>query len=205
MSFMKHARHTYKRRSKGSRLIAVGCVLLLAAACLVGFNLWDSWRAGKAASDALKQLETMVPLEDGIDPSLLDPARELPTVTIDGLDYVGTLKIVALDLELPILAEWSYPNLRVAPCRYAGTPYAQNFVIAAHNYASHFGGLNQLQEGDSVVFTDVDGNAFTYQVYAVEVLDPTAVDEMTAGEFPLTLFTCTLGGATRVTVRCVMG
>jgi len=39
-------------------------------------------------------------------------------------------------------------------------------------------------------------------VAAREVLLPTAVEEMTAGEWDLTLFTCTLGGRSRVTVRC---
>ena len=36
---------------------------------------------------------------------------------------------------------------------------------------------------------------------ALEILQPTAVEEMTAGEFDLTLFTCTYGGKSRVTVR----
>jgi sortase A len=57
--------------------------------------------------------------------------------------------------------------------------------------------------GDSVVFTDIDGNEFDYTVARVDRLDPTQVAEMKLGEYPLTLFTCTLNGASRVTVRCV--
>ena len=37
----------------------------------------------------------------------------------------------------------------------------------------------------------------------VETLAPTAVDEMTGGDWDLTLFTCTYSGQARVTVRCV--
>jgi len=36
----------------------------------------------------------------------------------------------------------------------------------------------------------------------VETLQPTAVEEMCSGDWDLTLFTCTLGGKFRVTVRC---
>ena len=51
-------------------------------------------------------------------------------------------------------------------------------------------------------FTDLDGMRYCYQVVKVETLEPTAVEEMSAGKYDLTLFTCTYGGASRVTVRC---
>ena len=72
----------------------------------------------------------------------------------------------------------------------------------AHNYASHFGGLSELSEGDNVFFTDMDGIVTMYEVVAQDILDPYAVEEMTSGEFDLTLFTCTYGGQSRVTVYC---
>ena len=75
-------------------------------------------------------------------------------------------------------------------------------MLAAHNYNSHFGKLKNLHQGDRVIFTDVDGNVFTYEVAVKETLRPTAVEEMTSGQWPLTLFTCTIGGSYRVTIRC---
>ena len=72
----------------------------------------------------------------------------------------------------------------------------------AHNYSSHFGGLSQLSEGDSVIFTDMDGVTTNYQVVAQDILAPYAVEEMTSGDYDLTLFTCTYGGQSRVTVYC---
>ena len=67
---------------------------------------------------------------------------------------------------------------------------------------SHFGALKELNEGDGVFFTDMDGNRFSYRVKETEILPPGAVEEMTTGDWELTLFTCTFGGASRVTVRC---
>ena len=78
-------------------------------------------------------------------------------------------------------------------------------MLAGHNYPAHFGLLSRLREGDAVRFTDMDGNVFSYQVTGQERLSPTAVEAMTAGEdWDLTLFTCTLDGQTRVTVRCTL-
>lgn len=37
----------------------------------------------------------------------------------------------------------------------------------------------------------------------METLPETAVEEMRAGEWDLTLFTCTYDGRARVTVRCI--
>lgn len=39
-------------------------------------------------------------------------------------------------------------------------------------------------------------------VAEVEILKPTDVEQMIAGDWQLTLFTCTVGGTSRVTVRC---
>ena len=204
-----------------------GLLLIAAALLLAGYNLWDDRRAGLAASQALEQLlereageREAGPGQEGglgtgaygsgvqgsgeeeIPDYLLDPGMEMPTESIDGKDYIGTLELPALDLSLPVISRWNYPDLRVAPCRYAGSAYTGDLVIAAHNYQRHFGSLDSLAPGDPVWFTDVDGNRFTYEVAEIQVLQPTDIEEMVESGWDLTLFTCTLGGKTRVTVRC---
>ena len=134
---------------------------------------------------------------------ILNPHMEMPVQTIDGVDYIGKLEIPAYGLELPVIADWSYPMLKISPCRYFGSVYTDNMIIAAHNFVSHFGNLKYLVQGDSVYFTDMDGNRFSYEVAVCEILQPMAEREMKSGSWDLTLFTCTIGGASRVTVRCV--
>ncbi len=126
----------------------------------------------------------------------------MPEETIDGRSYIGVLEIPSLSLQLPVIGSWSYAELREAPCRHAGSAYQKNMVIAGHNYSSHFGNLKNLSQGDTVIFTDVDGNRFHYRVIELETLAPDAVDDLTSGDWNLTLFTCTIGGRSRVTVRC---
>lgn len=75
---------------------------------------------------------------------------------------------------------------------------------SSHSGNSHSGNLKRLHEGDAVFFEDADGNRFHYEVAEIEILSPDAVEEMTEDDGDLTLFTCTLGGGSRVTVRCVL-
>jgi sortase A len=77
-----------------------------------------------------------------------------------------------------------------------------DLVICAHNYQSHFGRLNTLKTGDLVQFMDMEGNLFTYQVVSFEILQPNQAELLRSGGWDLTLFTCTIGGQTRFTVRC---
>lgn len=205
---MKNGIHKAKRR--GTWLMRGGLLLIAAALLLAGYNLWDDWQAGRAAGRVLAQLPAAAaqtraqagPDAQKIPDYVLDPGREMPTVEVDGHDYIGTLELPTLQLSLPIMSDWSYPSLKMAPCRYAGTAYQSGFVIAGHNYRRHFGPLSRLAPGDPVTFTDVDGNVFCYQVAEVQVLPPTAIEEMVSDEWDLTLFTCTLSGQTRLTVRC---
>ena len=192
-------------------MLGAGLLLIAAALALAAYNVIDAQRAARSAAQALEALSqtTAVSATDPEQASaddapayLADPEMPMPTVSFDGNDYIGRVDIPSLGLSLPVISEWSYPRLKIAPCRYTGSAYLDNLIIAAHNYSSHFGNLNRLNNGDTVTFTDVDGNQFTYAVSLIEDLPGTAIEEMQAGEWDLTLFTCTLGGRSRVTVRC---
>ncbi len=195
----------------------IGLLLIAAALFLTIYNFMDDNRASRSAHGVMDQLREMRPEKESeeddaasqsaageveVPDYVLNPKMEMPVKVIDGQEYIAVLKIPAFDLELPVLSQWSYPNLRIAPCRYQGSAYTDDLVIAAHNYTSHFGNLKNLQEGDTVILTDMDDNVFTYKVALRETLMPTAVEEMSSGDWDLTLFTCTLGGSYRVTVRC---
>lgn len=197
-----------KDKKRGNGWILLGIFLVCASFSLGIYNLLENHNVKKETSEQLPKLEQKIQAnvkenteEQLLADYLLNPKIEMPTEPLGDLEYVGILEIPALELELPIADQLTYPNLRKVPCRYSGTAYQKDFVIAAHNYDAHFGRLKQLTKGDSVTVTDVDGNQFIYEVVGIEFLQPTAVDEMENG-WDLTLFTCTLGGRERVTVRC---
>lgn len=129
-------------------------------------------------------------------------AQEMLTTQVNGYDCIGILSIPVLELELPVLTDWDYTKLKIAPCHYFGSYYEKNFVIAAHNYQSHFGRLSELQPQDLILFTDVSGAVYCYEVVLLETLPGSATEEMITSGFDLSLYTCTSGGSNRVTVRC---
>ena len=190
---------------------------MTAAVLLLVYNLWDGHRARESEEAILAEyLQENKKASESPDASdkedeqnipdyILNPDMDMPEYTLKSLGDVaciGILEIPALNLELPVISSWSYSSLRLAPCRYSGSAYKGNLVIAAHNYQSHFGGLRTLPEGSEVFFTDAVGNRFSYYVAVTEALTPWSVDDMTSGEWPLTLFTCTLDSQNRGTVRC---
>ena len=200
---------------KGKFFTITGLLLIAAALCLTGYNLWDSKRAGELADEMLEQIvisesKATPPEELPVTPPeeieypdyVLNPKMEMPVEEIDGRFYIGVVGLPTLSRELPVQSECSDSKLKASPCLYSGSVYLDNAVIAAHNYKKHFGPLQRLAIGDEVTFTDIEGNVFVYRVAEVQTLQPTAIEEMTGSEYPLTLFTCTLGGRSRVTVRC---
>ncbi len=189
--------------------MAGGLLLLAAALVLTGMNLLEDQQAGAKSERVRKELERQVPetLLQTAGPEVPDymlyPEQEMPISEIGGQDYIGILEIPSLQISLPVMSQWSYENLKTAPCRYYGSAYKENMVIAGHNYRAHFGGLRSLSPGAQVKFTDMEGNGFVYEVAGIEILEPDAVEALVDEAWDLTLFTCTYGGENRVAVRCV--
>jgi len=188
-----------------------GLLLIAAALCLFVYNKREAESAAQTAEQALQEISDVPhvleqPQESEIHSIIPDyisnPTMEMPTVEVDGNFYIGILEIHALELSLPVISEWNDTRLKQAPCRYKGSVYLDNLIIAGHNYKKHFGGLKNLQIGDTITFTDMDEHCFSYTVTALEELDGTTIEAMESGDWDLTLFTCTIGGKKRVTVRC---
>lgn len=201
------------RRILGTLCVILGAGLLLAAALLAGHNTTEDRSAGQASQQALIHIQEQIQAIEETAPQQTDPyadhidafdeeAKEMTVREIDGYEYIGYLSIPAFELELPVMSEWDYPRLRVAPCRQYGSTKTDDLVIAAHNYASHFGYLSKLEAGDLLTFTDMDSETIVYEVKAVDILAPTAVSTVRDSDFDLVLYTCTYGGENRVAVFC---
>lgn len=199
------------RNKAGIVFIALGAVLILSALLLLLYNRHEAALAGKEAEILLSDVEAAIggqtssggptdPTEETETEPTLPP--ELPVVHLNGYDYVGYVEIPALELKLPVMATWDYDLLQVAPCRQFGSSRTDDLVIAAHNYVTHFGYLKKLIPGDTVIFTDMDGIVNTYAVEKTETLDPASVDAVKNSGCDLVLYTCTIGGKTRVCVFC---
>lgn len=217
----------------GKIMVISGILLILSAVLLCLHNYKESEDAFKYSQAALSELKNLIPeipeenvstienelgfeiksgdnVFDEFDEKYKEekniPAEqvEMPSVQLDGRYYCGYITLTSLGIELPVLNGWNYTNLNIAPCCYEGSPQTHDFIIAAHNYNSHFGQIHYLGEGDEIVFTDISGEKYRYTVMYTEYIDGYNADQMSENKdssWDLTLFTCTLNGQSRVTVR----
>ncbi|MCF0121459.1 MAG: sortase [Oscillospiraceae bacterium] len=199
-------------------LIIVGVLLLLAALGLTIYNIALDKIAGRQSAAVLQELmqeidnKETVTVRSAADLAKLEqeksyPAKKQPDDEADKgpdipEDYFGVIQMPTLELSLPVQPDWDYERLRVSPCRMQGSPEKQNLVILAHNYDSHFGRLKTLSAGDEITLYTMDGLRYVYRVDSVVTIAPQDIELVTGGDCPLTLFTCTPGGRTRVVVYC---
>lgn len=214
------------RKWSGILLITAGAALTILALSLFLYNRHEDLRAGDAVQELMPKLRTAIAARETVSaqppsheaepppperepspppeqsaPAAL-PCTEPDIVEIDGYNYIGYLTLPRLELELPVMAQWDYSRLKTAPCRQFGTAQTDDLVIAGHNYDRHFGRLSDMQPGDSVLFTGVDGVVNDYVVMSVKTLAPTEVEAVQNSGCDLVLYTCTFSGKTRTGVFC---
>lgn len=123
------------------RIIGLICMLLMIGAGLLRYeNHREEAAAGGESAAVLMQLreamaedvQTAAAAAPDLDETQTDAPRDMP----------------ALGLMLPVMSDWGYERLRVAPCCW-GSVYDDSLVILAHNYARHFGGIKDLEIGDT--------------------------------------------------------
>ena len=139
-----------------------------------------------------------LPLEDVSDEEPPPPVMEL-----SGYSLLGILTAPSVEVELPILDDWNYTLLQVAPCRYSGSIAEGNLILLGHNFKSHFDSLQNIAVDDPVEFISTDGTLHRYTVAEIELLHKYDVDKLERDEYALTFFTCTKGGEHRLVIRCV--
>ena len=202
------------KKKKGTVLILLGMLMIAAALGLTAYNIWDGKRAEQASQEIAEVLVEKISEDagqSGLQVPIFDPSTPMPVEVIDGYEYIGVLEIPSLNLSLPVMSEWDYTRLRISPCRFTGSYYADDLVICAHNYAKHFSSIKWIEIGADIYLTNVKGMTIHYIVTNRETVEPTAVEQMIANtknsetstlEWDMTLFTCNTGGQTRCAVRC---
>lgn len=198
------------RKISGKYSILLGAALILSALFLAVCNKLENDRADREAALMMEKVQVKINDAENSGEKTAphkekDSDPHMPEVQINGYAYVGYITIPAIQIELPVMAEWDYTRLKKAPCRQSGSSRTDDLVIAAHNYRSHFGGLKELAAKDEVVFTDMEGIVNTYRVEKKQVLEPDSVEEVENSGYALVLYTCTYGGKSRLCVFCDRG
>lgn len=206
--------------------ILLGAALIGSALLLFGYHRAEDAHAGTASQEAVSEIQKQIeqaqtvametqvtnqedninhspePSMDEILESDDEPYTTGPVTMVGDYEYIGVLDLPALNLSLPIMSDWDYERLKMAPCRQFGSAATDDLVIAGHNYINHFGSLGMLKAGDSVTFTGTDGAVNTYVVSETATISPTETEKVTESGYPLVLYTCTYGRQSRIVIYC---
>ena len=94
----------------------------------------------------------------------------LETVNLSGYEVTGILQIPDLNRSWPIIASGDAAATAKIPSIYGGNPASGNLVIADSANNQQFAGLKDLPDGSKVVFTDISGREYRYQLATVETV-----------------------------------
>lgn len=195
------------RNKKGLGMISVGLLLITAALLIVLYNRIDDYLAGQDSQYyeeiLVQKMEEFVPEPE--DPYIEIEDKEMPTIIMDGNEYIGILIVPEYNLSLPVMKDWDYTKLKTAPCRFTGSYFTNDLVICGHNYPSHFSNMKWIPLGSEIDFLAVDGTVYVYEVANIEIVDGNDMAGMISDPeetWDMTLFTCTTGGRARSAVRC---
>lgn len=210
----------------GNILICLGLALILGAGGMTWYNIRLEQKGAELSDAAVSAIHQLLPdaptlgkipqnvqltptpdfkvTDQGVEipDYILNPKMKMPVETINGIDYIGYIQIPVLGIELPVIAETTDALLKMAPCRYKGTAYLDDLIIGGHNYRQHFASIGKLTPGDTVVFVDMKGNVFCYEVLGQELISANDAPGMVSGEWDLSLFTCNTSRSDRITIRC---
>lgn len=181
---------------KGLVLIIVGNIFLLISVLMVIYNNCESKNAGIKSKNVYEMIQKSLQDEKNIAIN-----NEMKEVNIEGNNYIATINIPALNLNLPVQSVWDYDKMKTTPCRYYGSIFTNDLVICAHSYDTLFGEIKNLKVGDKLILTDMSNNKYIYEMKVIEILSSYDVKEMIESDFDLTLYTCTTDNLNRVTVR----
>lgn len=204
-------KRTGRNKLIGILLIVCGLLLLSGGGGLAVHNAVESREAGEASHAALEEIEVSMPQLKLPEP--VELRTEMPKQEAKGYEYLGIVEIPDIDRKLPVLADYEFEWLTIAPCRFSGSYLTNDMILCSHNYPAHFDDIRYLSMGAPVVFTAVDGTVYEYEVTNRLTLQPDDLDILlensensTDGqgeEWDLTLFTCDGTGQTRCVVRCM--
>ena len=146
--------------------------------------------------------------------SLKDVTTTKENLKYKGYNVIGKIKITKINIEYPILEieninpETAKKPMKISIIKYWGKSVNDygNLSLAGHNNKSGtmFGKIKQLNKGDIIELTDLEGKTIKYSIYNIFVTTPDDVNILlTENELvrEVTLITCINGNKERLILK----
>jgi hypothetical protein len=110
----------------------------------------------------------------------------MSVLSVDEIDFVGIVELPRYESALPVCADWGKTSQY--PCRFSGSIYDGTMQIGATTQKGQYDFYRELSAGDTVHYTDVEGNRYTFRITSLcyeKHVDQAALQQK---ESALTLF-----------------
>lgn len=139
----------------------------LLAGALITFALWQ-WKVNTSEQQAqnyVQLLRTLIPEPQNAVP---EQRRDntMSVLSLEGTDFVGIIEMPQYQSALPVGANWG--QTAQYPCRFNGSVYDKTLQIGATSQKGQYDFFAEISVGDSVYFTDVEGNRYAFEVTALQ-------------------------------------
>ena len=150
------------KNRKGKKIIAAVIAIVIVAAVCIGYVFLPKKQDNEESRAVIQEMEELVP-SFGTDNNYSSGMGQdpLPFMTVNGVDIVGAVEIPSLDLRAPVT------NKGVKKKYFArwvsGSPVKGRFRIMGGS-GDVFSRIAKGQPGEIVVFTDMDGVRYEYEI-----------------------------------------
>ena len=113
------------------------------------------------AEEYVHALRMLIPEPQG---AILEERSDntMPVLALEGKDFIGILEMPRCGSAMPVGAQWGNPYKY--PCCLSGSVYDGSVQIGATSQRGQYDFYRDISVGDSVFFTDMAGNRYTYTV-----------------------------------------
>ncbi len=141
--------------------VIAGFCLLSGALVALGLWQWNIHTSAKKAQSYVALLQILMPPSQN---AVVEARRDntMPSFCVDGTDFVGIIEMPRYASVLPVCADWGDPNQY--PCLFDGSIYNRTIKIGTTSQKGQYDFYAQISVGDSLFFTDMEGNRFCYEV-----------------------------------------
>lgn len=160
------------------------CLFLAGVALLICFFATPSFYE-KKAKETLSLLENAIPQPQG---AVIEERGDntMPVLLVNKTDFVGILELPDHNSVLPVCAHWG--KITRYPCHFGGSIYDGSMIIGGSSQKGQYDFYREINPGDSVFFTDGEGNRYGYSVSHIQYEKTADKNALEQKDADLTLF-----------------
>ena len=152
--------------NKAKKIIYKICFIVGASILVAAITVLVVWQCSISinAKKSQKYLETLGLIMPETKGAALEERADntMSVLSVDDKDFIGIIEMPRFSSKLPVGASWGESSKH--PCLFGGSLYDRTIKIGATTQKGQYSFCREISVGDTLIFTDVQGNRYTYAI-----------------------------------------